>query len=55
MSAEMEKLSGFQSLFGPVRWGGKEAYGINHQLMTDFFIAQIKQGKPAIVDRVQRN
>lgn len=53
VSAEMEKLSGFQSLFGPVRWGGKEAYGINHQLMTDFFIAQIKQGKPAIVDRVQ--
>jgi branched-chain amino acid transport system substrate-binding protein len=53
VSGELEKLDGHPSLFGPVRWGGKERYGINHQLMTEFFIAQIKQGKPTVVDRVK--
>ncbi|HEX2891613.1 ABC transporter substrate-binding protein [Vineibacter terrae] len=53
VSAELEKLEGHPSLFGAVRWGGQERYGINHQLMTDFFIAQVKQGKPTVIDRVR--
>lgn len=53
VAEELQNLSGHPTLLGPVRWGGKEAYGIDHQLMTDFFITQVKEGKPTIIDRVQ--
>ena len=53
VAEELRNLSGHPTLLGPVRWGGKEAYGIDHQLMTDFFITQVKDGKPTIIDRVQ--
>lgn len=53
VAEELRNLSGHPTLLGPVRWGGMEAYGIDHQLMTDFFITQVKDGKPTIIDRVQ--
>lgn len=49
---QIEKLDGFPSLFGPVRWGGQARYGINHQLLHDFFVSQVKNGQVVPVGRV---
>jgi len=44
VQAQLEKLEGYNTLFGPVRWGGKETYGINHQLLTEFYVTEVKDG-----------
>lgn len=43
--AEMVKLDGYQTIFGPLHWGGEKTYGIDHQLMIDFVMEQVKDGK----------
>ena len=48
----LEKLDGAPTIFGPVRWTGQEQYGIRHQLLHDFFISEIKDGKVRIKARV---
>jgi branched-chain amino acid transport system substrate-binding protein len=48
----LEGLEGTPTIFGPVRWTGKERYGINHQLLHDFFISEIKDGKVRMKARV---
>lgn len=48
----LEGLEGTPTIFGPVRWTGKERYGINHQLLHDFFISEIKDGKVRVKARV---
>ncbi|MBI2218445.1 MAG: ABC transporter substrate-binding protein [Candidatus Rokubacteria bacterium] len=50
--AALEKLDGTSTIFGPVRWTGQERYGIRHQLLHDFFISEIKDGKVRIKARV---
>jgi branched-chain amino acid transport system substrate-binding protein len=50
--AGIEKLSGYDTIFGPVRWGGKNDYGIDHQLLTDFLLVRVKNGKVETVSRV---
>jgi branched-chain amino acid transport system substrate-binding protein len=52
VKGELEKLDGFQTLFGPVRWDGKERYGVRHQLVHDFFVTQVKDGKAKPIARV---
>lgn len=49
----LENLEGAPTVFGPVRWTGKERYGINHQLLHAFFISEIKNGKIGMRARVQ--
>jgi len=49
---EIEKLDGFPSLFGPVKWGGQDRYGIRHQLLHDFFVSQVKNGQVVPVTRL---
>jgi branched-chain amino acid transport system substrate-binding protein len=48
----LEKLDGTPTVFGPVRWTGQERYGIRHQLLHDFFISEIKDGKVRIKARI---
>jgi branched-chain amino acid transport system substrate-binding protein len=49
----LENLEGTPTIFGPVRWTGKERYGINHQLLHNFLISEIKDGKVVLKARVQ--
>ncbi len=49
---QLEKLDGFHTLFGPVRWDGKERYGVRHQLVHDFFVSEVKDGKVVPIARV---
>lgn len=48
----LENLEGAPTIFGPVRWTGKDRYGVNHQLLHDFFISEIKDGKVTVKARV---
>lgn len=50
---QLTKLAGYETIFGSVRWGGKQVYGINHQLLLDFMIAQVKDGKQQMIGRVK--
>jgi branched-chain amino acid transport system substrate-binding protein len=49
---ELPKLDGLDTVFGPVHWGGMKTYGIDHQLMIDFIIEQVRDGKIARVAKV---
>lgn len=53
VQAQLEKLQGYDTLFGPVRWGGKEAYGIEHQLLTELYVTEVKDGKLHTVARLK--
>lgn len=55
VKAQFTKMEDYATLFGPVKWGGKETYGIDHQLMINFLIKQVKNGKAEIVARVSAN
>lgn len=44
--AAMETTDGFDiGLYGPIKWVGKETYGINRQLMMPYFFSEVKGGK----------
>jgi len=48
----LEHLTGYDTIFGPVRWGGKSEYGIDHQLLTDFLLVRLKNGKVEMVSHL---
>ncbi len=42
----METLDGFDiGIYGPVKWTGKETYGVNRQLLMQYFFSEVKNGK----------
>jgi len=42
----LEKLDGYEGgLVGPVSWGGLAEYGVNHQLLHEFLIVEVRDGK----------
>jgi branched-chain amino acid transport system substrate-binding protein len=43
----------FQTLEGACRFGGKEKFGIGHQLYYPFYIAVIRNGKLVVIGRVK--
>jgi branched-chain amino acid transport system substrate-binding protein len=45
----LEGIEKFQGVLGEMRWGGKETYGINHQIIQHHHIAQIQKGKEVII------
>ena len=47
----LEGIEKFQGVLGEMRWGGKETYGINHQIIQHHHIAQIQNGKEIIIKR----
>lgn len=47
------KLEGWDSgMYGPVSWGGKADYGVAHQLLLNFWIVEVKQGKSVVLERL---
>lgn len=50
---ELAKMTDYDTIFGKVKWGGKEAYGIDHQLMINFIIQEVKDGRAVNVAKVQ--
>ena len=41
------KIEGWNTgFYGPLVWGGQADYGVNHQLLQNFWITQVKDGKP---------
>lgn len=48
----LESIQSYDGIQGKVRWGGKDTYGINHQLLNPSFIGEIIDGKPTILQRV---
>lgn len=47
-AAELEKISGFPGASGTLSWGGKKTYGINHQVDSPFYIAEVVSGAEVI-------
>ena len=44
---QLEKIEGFDAgIYGPVVWGGKKQYGVEHQMLLPFLISEVKGGKP---------
>jgi len=48
-----ENITEYKGIMGTLKWSGKEVYGIDHQIMQDFFIAQIRDGKEVIIESVK--
>lgn len=49
----IEKASPFDTLIGKSFWGGKEVYGIDHQLYTPSFLVEIKDGKGTVIEKLE--
>ena len=45
---KLEGLKGFEGAAGKLSWTGKDNYGINHQISTPFYVAEIVGGQEAI-------
>ncbi len=42
----LETTSGFDAgVYGPIKWVGKETYGVNRQLMIPYYVSEVKGGK----------
>lgn len=53
--AAVEALEGQDTLFGKVKWVGDQPpfpYGIKHQLLTNFYISEVKNGAYAPIEKI---
>jgi branched-chain amino acid transport system substrate-binding protein len=42
----LDGTSGYDSgVYGPIKWVGKETYGVNRQLMIPYYVSEVKGGK----------
>jgi branched-chain amino acid transport system substrate-binding protein len=42
----LDAMNGFDAgIYGPVKWTGKESYGVNRQLMFTYYLSEVKGGK----------
>jgi branched-chain amino acid transport system substrate-binding protein len=48
-----EKLGKFETIAGTMYFGGKEIYGIDHQIMGPIWICVIKDGKEKILEKTE--
>ena len=49
----MTATEGFDAgIIGPVVWGGEAEYGVNHQLLLPFWIAEVKDGKEVALAKI---
>ena len=48
-----EKLGKFEAIVGTMYFGGKEIYGIDHQIMGPIWICVIKDGKEKILEKTE--
>ena len=49
----MLSIKTYEGVSGKVRWGGKEIYGVDHQLMHPVFIGEIVDEKPKIIFKIE--
>jgi len=49
----LEAIEEFDGVLGKMRWTGKETYGINHQIHQSFYVAEIKNGREVIIEKVE--
>lgn len=42
----LDAMNGFDAgIYGPVKWTGKDVYGVNRQLMFTYYLSEVKGGK----------
>jgi len=42
----LDAMNGFDAgIYGPVKWAGKDTYGVNRQLMFTYYLSEVKDGK----------
>jgi branched-chain amino acid transport system substrate-binding protein len=42
----MKTTGGFDAgVYGPIKWTGQETYGVNHQMLIPYYLAEVKGGK----------
>jgi branched-chain amino acid transport system substrate-binding protein len=42
----LDAMNGFDAgVYGPVKWAGKDSYGVNRQLMFTYYLSEVKDGK----------
>jgi len=52
--AALETTDGYDAgIYGPIKWTGKESYGVNRQLLLPYYWSEVKSGK--IVKRAKFN
>jgi branched-chain amino acid transport system substrate-binding protein len=49
----MLSIKSYEGVSGKVRWGGKEIYGVDHQLMHPVFIGEIVDEQPKIIFKIE--
>lgn len=50
---EIEKMEGWETPFlGPVKWTGKEKYGVEHQIVIPFYIMKVVDGKGVVEAKI---
>jgi branched-chain amino acid transport system substrate-binding protein len=48
----LRQLQGYETIFGKVRWTGEERYGIDHQLLMEFYISEVHGGDYSAIERL---
>lgn len=41
---ELESMEGYETPLGPLKWTGKEKYGVDHQIVIPFYIMKVEDG-----------
>jgi branched-chain amino acid transport system substrate-binding protein len=49
----LESIKSYEGVQGKIRWGGKEAYGIDHQLMNVAYIGEVVNEAPKILFKIE--
>ncbi|MFT4115263.1 ABC transporter substrate-binding protein [Bradyrhizobium sp.] len=52
VASALAALSPFPGIVGELHWGGKEAYGVDHQLYTPLFLTEIRGGTGHVIGQV---
>jgi branched-chain amino acid transport system substrate-binding protein len=49
--ARIEANSSFDGIQGAIVWGGKDVYGVNHQIATPAYLGVIEGGKAKVINK----
>lgn len=50
---QLKNITEFESVMGKMEFGGKEVYGIDNQVFSNYYVAQIKNGEQVIIKRLR--
>lgn len=51
--ARIEANPTFDGIQGTISWGGKDVYGLNHQIATPAYLGVIQDGKTTVIDKFE--